>query len=331
MNNFTFPYKKVLILENEWWDENDTSEFNYFYKFVKEDSSIEFKIIDRAASKDKNEIVQALLWVDVLMFASTFLYESDVKGLGDLLMKIPVSKHVIGYPVSNKNLQQHIEQIWEVEELSKMSHHKVFELVQTLPILMDEYPPLLEIDMVQYKNEWEKQEEERIYKNKNIPKTGRKIRIGKLNAFGEQWSLLKEGDIVDELDCSSIDPNPSRGAWVMGKDEPVKLLNDDGYEEYQYEDLTAKALTLEFFSRGSSKNKTDLMETLELWIYKSVGGNLDDAELWDWCDNICDLVGVERRNNRCYFEKRLKEYRTKHFFFKENSGDPRTKKISAFK
>ena len=241
-----------------------------------------------------------------MLFASTFLYQNDVKGLGDLLMKIPVTKNVIGYPVSNKSLQQHIEDTWELSELAKMSHHKVFELVLFHEDLLEHNDNLIEeIDMVHYKTKWDKQEEERIYKNHNMPKTGRKIRIGKLEAFGEQWSQLKEGDVVDELDCSSIDPNPARGSWVMGKDEPVKLLNDGGYEEYQYEDITAKALTLEFFSRGSAKNKTDLMETLELWIYKSVGCQLSDADLWGWCDNICNMVGVERRGNRRYFEKRL--------------------------
>jgi hypothetical protein len=328
MENYTFPYKKVLILENEWWNENDSSGFHYFYKSVKEDGGVEFKIIDNAAGKDRNEIVQALLWADVLMFESTFLYESDVKGLGDLLMKIPVSKHVIGYPVSNKSLQQHIEQIWEVEELAKMSHHKVFELVETHPSLMDEEPPLLEIDMVQYKTIWDKQEKERIEKNHSIPKTGRKVRIGKLQAFGEQWSLLKEGDVVDELDCTSIDPNNKRGVWVMGKDEPVKLLNDDNYEEFQFETITAEALTIEFFSRGRSKDRKDLMETVEIWIAR-VSAKCDGSELWDWCDSLCNLIGVERRGNRSYFEKRLKEYQSKYQYFGE--GDPRLKKVSAFK
>jgi hypothetical protein len=118
--------------------------------------------------------------------------------------------------------------------------------------------------------------------------------------------------------------------WVMGKDEPVKLLNDSGYEEFKYADLTAKALTLEFFSRGACKDREDLMETIEVWIYK-VSGTIDDTELWDWCDSLCKITGVERRGNRSYFESRLQEYRKEHKFFREAGGDPRLKKISAFR
>lgn len=332
MRTYSFPYKKVLILENEHWNDNDSTQLHSLYKDLKKDPTIEFKIIDHAGGRDKNEIVESLLWCDVLLFASTFLYQSDVKGLGDLLMKIPITKNVIGYAMSNKSLQQHIEDTWGLKELAQMSHHKVFELVWFDEDLLEfSENPFKEIDLIQYKTQWDKEEEERIFKNHNMPKTGRKIRIGKIQASGPQWSLLKEGDVVDELDCSSIDERPSRGAWVMGKDEPVKLLNDSGYEEYQYDDLTAEGLTLEFFSRGSAKNRTDLMETLQLWIYKSVGCQLDDTELWEWCDNICNLVGVERRGNRHYFESRLKEYRQKHLYFREPGGDPREKKISAFK
>lgn len=330
MEKYIFPYKKALILENEFWKEDDDTGFHSFYKHIKKDSSIEFKVIDRAAGQDKNEIVQALLWADVLLFSSTFLYQADVKGLGDLLMKIPAPKHVIGYAMSNKSLQQHIEETWSLEELAKMSHHKVFELVHYHPDLMDQ-EPIVEINMGRYKTKWDKQEKERVERNHNMPKTGRKIKIGKILANGTQWSLLKEGDIVDELDCSTIDSNPARGTWVMGKDEPVKLLNDGGYEEYEYAELNSENLVLEFFSRGSKKESFDQMEILQIWIHNCVGMQLDDTELWDWCDKICTMVGVERRGNRRYFERRLKEYREKYYFFKEPHGDPRSKKVSAFK
>lgn len=326
---YIFPYKKVLILENELWQDIKGTGFYNFYKELL-DQGVEFKIIEQAANKDKNEIIFCLMWADVLMFASTFLYRADIKGLGDLLMGIPKPKVVIGYPVSNKNLQHHIEDIWELNDLTKMSHHKVFELVEPHIDLRDLEEPLLEIDMVQYKTKFLKEEEERVFKNHNMPKTRRKVKIGKITAFGPQWSNLKEGDVVDELDCSSIDPNTGRGVWVMGKDEPVKLLNDSGYQEFEYDDLTAEALALEFLSRGEKKDNTSLLETLQLWIY-GVSGKVDETELWNWCDELCKMVGVERRGNRHYFERRLNEYRSKHKVFKEAGGDPREKNASAFR
>lgn len=322
MDNYTFPYKKVLILENEDWKDDEETAFHYFYRKLKK-SGVEFKIIDHAASKKKEDIVSAMLWCEALLFSSTFIYRYEVKGLGDLLMNIPIPKTVIGYVMGSRgDLEFYLTDIWELKELAKMSHHKVFELVNTHPQLGE---PLSEIDMVKFKTKFDEEEAERIHRNHNMPKTGRKVLIKKIQAFGKQWSLLKEGDIVDELDCSSIDESPERGVWVMGLDEPVKLLNDDNYEEYEYDTLSSEALTLEFFSRGRAKNRKSQMETIHTWIHNCVGCQLDDSELWLKCDSICTLVGVERRGNRTYFERRLKEYREKYHYFKESAPDPREK------
>ncbi len=331
MSDFKFPYKKVLILENEIWEDDDTTQLHFFYRKLKT-MGVKFTIIDRAAGKPKNDIVKALMSNEVLLFSSTFLYEQDVKGLGDLLGSeyfVNSPKVVIGHVMGQRgNLKYYIEKIWNLEELAKMSHHKVLELVEVHTSLGE---PFSEINMKEYKTLWDKREKERITKNHSMPKTGRKVKICDIQAFGPQWSLLKKGDVVDELDCSSIDESPERGVWVMGKDEPVKLLNDNGYEEYEYEDVTSEALVLEFFSRGSRKDRKDLMETLQLWIYKCCGIQLEDGELWEKCDDVCKLIGVERRGNRKYFERRLKEYRSKYSYFREPSGDPRAKKVSAFK
>lgn len=147
MGKYNLPYKKILILENGVWNERENSGFRDFYVGLVEEG-VTFKIIDRAVSKDKNEIVQALLWSDALLFSSTFLYEHDVKGIGDLLMEIPKPIVVIGWANSNKPLKYYLEKIWNSGELTKMSHHKVFELVQPDP--MDDEDVLEEIDMVKY-------------------------------------------------------------------------------------------------------------------------------------------------------------------------------------
>lgn len=327
------PYKKILILENEYWDANQGNDAYRFYTQL-EENGVEFKIIERAAHAATNkEIVDAMLWCDAILFASTFFYSWDVKGVGDLLMNVPVPKTVIGYVMGVNPLLYHLTTIWKLEELSKMSHHKVFELVKChLYDDEDDDEMLTEIDMLQFKTAWDKEVAELIEFNHSFKSTGKKIKIGTLRAVGEQWSLLKEGDIVDELECSTIDPNPARGTWVMGKDEPVKLVNDSGYEEYQYEELTAENLTLEFFSRGGRKDLVDVMETVESWIYHALGKILleegGDIELWEWCDTLCKTIGVERRGNRHYFEKRLKEYNKAHKFFKEPTNDPKDRMMA---
>ena len=335
--------KKVLILENEFWDANKgTCVYRYYEEL--QSKGVEFKIIERAAdTATDEEIVSSILWCDTLLFASTFLYQSDVKSLGDLLMKIPKPITVIGYVTGSNSLKSYLEKIWSLEELSKMSHHTVYELVK-YGDWMDEVE-MLEIDMLRYKKSWDEEVAKKVAYNHSFKPTGRKVRIKKVNAFGDQWSLLKEGDIVDELECSELEKgtevlNPEteryelvgkgvvmRGIWVMGKDEPVKLLNDGGHEEWEFEEVNAENLTYEFFSRGCKLHKKDAMETVEICIYHALGRMLNEEggqiELWGWCDTLCDTIGVERRSNRRYFERRLLEYHKRFSLFKEGTNDPK--------
>jgi hypothetical protein len=217
--------KHVLFLENEFWREDQLIN-NLYNWFVEND--IECTIIDRASHR-KDEIVELLPVIDCIAFQSTFLYEDEVKGVGDLLKKMPKPLTVFGLPTGDQGLEYFLERIWEVSELAQMSHHNVYELEHVFfdkyDDIADDYQWCRKVDMMAYKTEWERLEHERVTKNKNMPKTGNKVLIKQVQACGSQWSNLKEGDIVDELNCSSIDENPARGIWVMGVDEPVKLLN----------------------------------------------------------------------------------------------------------
>jgi hypothetical protein len=305
--------KKALFIENGFFDDMK-GHFVYDLYEKLESNGVECIIIDQASQK-KVEVFQNANSADLIAFASTFLYESEVKGIGDLLKNVKSPKMILGQVVGGNSLLYYVDKIWSIEELSQLSHHRLFEIISN-PHYDENFTE--ELDLTFYPKELERLEQERIQRNKGFRKTGRRVKIKTLQAVGKQWSNLKEGNIVDELDCSSIDPNPNRGTWVMGLEEPVKLLNDSGYEEWEYEDLKASALTREFFSRGSMLHQTELMKVVSDWI-KNVSGKLNATELWEWCDNLCNTVGVERRGNRSYFERRLKEYKGKYTYFKEPS------------
>jgi len=316
-NNILLTTKHVLFLENEYW--NNQVMVNHLHDHLVS-VGIKCTVIDRASHR-KDEIIAALPTIDAVCFESTFLYENDVKGVGDLLKQCPKPLLVFGGVIggSIKSLAGYLERIWEVKELAEMSHHRVFELEYNQYTLEDGGEWYTEIDMLQYKQEWE-----RITKNKNMPKTGNKVLIKELQNRTGVWANLKQGDIVDELDCSSIDENPHRGIWVMGVDEPVKLLNADRYEEWEYHEPNYLALTKEFWARGNRANAGEtelygnLFDLMVEWI-RNCSSKLrtTDQELWEWCDTICNSVGVERRGNRRYFERRLKEYRERFHFFRE--------------
>jgi len=307
--------KKALFIENGFFSDMKGTKIDRIYKRLI-NQGVETKIIEQASS-NLEKVIEAVMWCDSIYFASTFIYEHEIKGIGDLLIKIPLSKCIYGDSISGNPLVSHLEEIWNLEELAKMSHHKVFEIISI--DYSSEFSEVIceNINMLLYKEKWDIQENERIIKNQGFKKTGRSIIIGKINASGKQWSKLKEGNIVDELDCSEIDPNPKMGIWVMGLDEPVKLLNSDSNEEWKYSELKSDCLSREFFARGNALDKIELIDVVSDWICYGNLAKLSSCEIWEWCDNLCNTIGIERRGNRNYFEKRLNEYRKKHTYFLE--------------
>jgi hypothetical protein len=309
--------QKALFIENGFFSSMEHTEIDRIHKRLQE-SGVECRVIDQA-SQHKKEVFEGALWADSILFSSTFLYSDEVKGVGDLLIKIPQSKNIYGYCMSGNPLVYEVENLWNLKELSSMSHHRLFEISHSYfdDDLGEDYPWAKEIDLNVYVEKLKAEEDERIKKNQGFPKTGRKVKIKKIQAQGSQWSKLEEDMIVDELDCSEIDPNPKRGIWVMGLDEPVKLLNSDGYDEWQYAELKAHHLAREFFARGNALDKSSMISIVGDWINGGNISGLDGGKLWEWCDRLCETIGVERRGNRSYFERRLQEYAKKYTYFRE--------------
>jgi hypothetical protein len=324
MANIFNEIKHALFLENEYW-KNQVMVNDLHDHLVS--LGIKCTVIDNASNR-KPEIIEALATADAIIFESTFIYAHEVKSVGDLLKMVKRPLLVFGGVIGGgmKTLQSYIEKIWSLEECVAMSHHRVFQLEYHRFRVEDGAELYQEINMSQYKTEWDRLEAERIHKNHNMPKTGNKVLIKQLQAFGGQWSNLKEGDIVDELDCTSIDKEPHRGIWVMGKDEPVKLQNADRYEEWEFHEPSYHALTREFFARGNRGNAEhteqygSLFNLMAEWIRKCSSELITpDVELWQWCDTVCDSVGVERRGNRRYIERRIKEYRKRFHYLREEA------------
>jgi len=303
--------KRCLFIENGVFTSEEALGVYYIFEKLK-DNGVECKVVERASQNSK-EVYEGLKWCDSIFFSSTFLYQNEIKGLGDLIKSIKDPKMIFGKLVGGNTLDSlayEMENIWPLKELVEFAHHTIYEIKGSRDF------DLVRIDMSRYVSEFEASEKERIEKNRSFEKTGRRVIIKKIQASSRQWSNLKEGSVVDELDCRSIDPNPSRGVWVMGLEEPVKLLNDSGYEEWEYEDLKAFALAKEFFSRGAMLDQGELLNIVSDWI-KISSGKTNEGELWDWCNTLCETVGVERRGNRSYFERRLKQYKSKYNYFKE--------------
>ena len=310
-------FKKVVFIENEDWESMKHTPIQNIYEDLTS-QGVECVIIERASGK-KAEVFEAVNKSDAIFFASTFLYKEEVKGVGDLLKAVKEPKMIFGWPMnSSKDLAASIESIWDVYEMVQFSHHRIFEILHRRIDENDNW--YRELDMTLYGKEVAALEEERIKRNAGFKRLKTKVLIKKIQACGPEWSLLKEGDIVDELDCSEIDDCPQRGIWVMGKTEPVKLLNDSGYDEWEYVNPNCYDLANEFFSRGSvnDENHRDLKKLIGDYIGKRTGKlRMNESELRDVCDQSRKNEEVEHGGNRQFLQRRVNEHREKSIKFKD--------------
>lgn len=304
--------KNVLVLENEFIQSDDMVN-RIIEKFREEGDNI--VIIEQAYQQPKETLVQAILAADKLLFQTTWLRTEQLSPFGNLLA-IAKPLEIYAISICSHTLEHNLEKTFEVEILAKLSKHKLFDVVDRWG---EKENWVREVNLDVYQEKLDKEEEERQNLYKGLKKTGFKILIKTIQAHGKQWSNLKEGDIVEELDYSEHDPNPKRGVWVMGNGEPVKLLNSDGYDEFEFADDKCFALAHDFFARGNARDQKDLIILVAQYINGYLQRDIRTGEktLWDFCDELCNTVGVERRGNRRYFETRLKRYIAKHTYLTE--------------
>lgn len=306
--------KKVLVLENESLHKEDL--VNVLIEDFKEQGH-EITIIENAVRQDRDKIIQAMAAADILLFQTTWLRTHEVEPLGKLLVAMKPME-IYALSLCSHSIYHNLENTFDVETLAKLSKHKLFDVKQTHRSLRDA-DWAVEVDLKQYQTQLDEAEAKRQNLYKGLKPTGFKIKIKQLQAQGKVFSNLKEGDIVDALDYSKHDPNPKRGVWVMGNGEPVKLLNSDGYNEFEYADNKCFALATDFYTRGNNANDVDGIRLLAQYVngYLVKDINKGNKTLWDFCDEVCTLVGVERRGNRHYFETRLTEYTNRYTYFNE--------------
>lgn len=309
---------KYLRLENGICEKHDPIEFNWD-KIPKENN--EFKIIENASNKPKEEIYKAMMWADEIWFQSTFIYLDQIYGMGKLLLKLP-SKVVKIQNLSSKTILYHIEDLFSLEESATLDKHKIYQI----NFLEDD----ILIDLSCFRAEIDEQERLKKEHYDNLLPTGRKVIIGNVQTVGKEWSLLKEGDVVDEIDNSEQDPSPGRGIWVRGLTEPVKLLNEDQRQEFTFETISAMALAIEFASFKGTKVNSDVIELL-MWRINSIKSEIEHetCTLWDFCTQVCDYLKIERRYYRYFIEQKMIKYHEKYNFFAEYDRKTRLFKHNA--
>jgi len=127
--------------------------------------------------------------------------------------------------------------------------------------------------------------------------TGRKIKVLGCIAYGEAFKNLPIGEIVDELDMSMTDPNTSRGVWIMGNGEPIKLINSSSIREFDIVNKkpTTEKLVENIFSLFNLDKS--MISELEynglLYLVENKKENTMSISNF-----ICELMNIPKRGNR---------------------------------
>lgn len=201
------------------------------------------------------------------------------------------------------DLQEFLENNLTPEELFSVKQHNIYVMGRNYCELNEEKHKLLDFSPIVkkvYKELSKKHVHDlfvKHYQSTAIQRpTGKKIKILGCTAHGPQFQNLPIGEIVDELDCSKIDPNPSRGLWVMGNGELIKLINDSGFREYEIvSHLSTEEKLIEI---GKSTDLSlDKLSRLQICGLINI---LEDKELdsMSKANIICEEIKIPKRGNR---------------------------------
>lgn len=301
-----YQIKELLYLENQALHSDQVA-------FVSKLRSlgVTVHVIERANHDSSIVDIKSLLGlIDSVVFQSTFLRWSEVQEVGLLFKSVKRPLNIFGKSIGVDNLELGLTNCFDMKDLAVMSHHKLYEVSDMYYDIGDSVVP---VDLNKYKErinevvklkveiiELRRLEDMDILSNEleQIKPTGRKVIIKNIKACGNQWSNIKEGSVVDELNCIHFDDNPNRGVWVMGLSEPVKLLNDSGYNEWEYENPDALALVQECLSIMLSKCNMDLLIPFIIYLNEKLSPDDERDSVHGYVNYLLETTNTEKRVNR---------------------------------
>lgn len=304
---------KVLIIEN---DGRLPDNVKRILAKLKPDEVREFTNFQYC---DKTDFPAALMACDTILIETTLIHKYQVDEMVALMAKVPSKQIIFTWEDTVKELFEYLE---NEDDIVKIAHHKIGYYAHTFDIEDGKQPvnyttlfadnaaivgERLRIAAEELATRLAK---EQAYRDTAQTRpTGQMVLIKTVMASGKQWSTLKEGSIVPALDMSEQDERANRGVWVWGLTEPVKLLNDTGYNEYELvadENTSMREIALEILKI------VDLFDPKEKDVFSVIGfieaalAEDDKAAQLHWCLTAwLDDNDIPRRGNRNKIETYL--------------------------
>lgn len=266
--------------------------------------------------EDENEFFASLLWCDTILTQTTLVYKYQVDNMVELMAKIKEPKQIIFYWKST--VEELFDYLKDDDSIATIDHHQIgywgYDIKEKVKIINSDLFKQRAAE-VRFRLEQEaevkrlKEESEKKYRDEAINrKTGQKVLINRVLASGNAFSTLVPNTIVDVLDMSEQDPRPNRGIWVWGNGEPVKLVNDSGYYEYELltNDIRDVALEILKIAEIEEPTQTDIFAVIGMIEESKLVGNFS-TKLHDNITDWLDGKDLPRRGYRTRIETLIKK------------------------
>lgn len=218
--------EKIIVLENDHFVHDDIQ--TMLDKLLLSHPDYQIEYLYGAKHRMKEEIAEKINWC-TMIFADTTLTEwGQNHQIIQLLSMIKQPKKVC---LVHYELKKALDQFMEPKDYWSIKQHKIYEVERGPWNDFKMYDINIDTETAEYQQFIDK--EKSIRDNIKNKLTGRQVKILDIVAYNPEFNNLKRDMIVDEVDASEIDPNPKRGIWVWGINEPVKLLNEPHAIEYQ--------------------------------------------------------------------------------------------------
>ena len=273
--------KTLLVIEND--PSLDTLTENFVSKFKRYNDNSEVIIFTNFRQKSKKELVDTITQCTDIFCRTSLISGSEyqLKDMAKLLANFEDSKNIM---IFSSDLESSINDILDDKEIFDIKHHIIFDQIENKRLYF--YDAIKRV------------EKELLYQKDSTQRAIGKVKILECNGFGPQFENLPIGEVVDILDMSDIDPSPNKGVWVMGNGEPVKLINDYRFREYELISDNTYDKIIAF----SGANNVHKSIRLAIEDVISNPNNYVNAG-----NEICDLLGIPRRGNRNNINSLIRE------------------------
>lgn len=298
----------LVVIEN-----NSNLDEAYYVNHFIENYTGEVIELTSFYQKSNEEVFKAVSKCTDIAVQTCFVNGSDnqLYGMVKLLSKIkhPINVYIAYLGISHQNeLYEYLKENLDPEQLFSIEQHNVYAMSRNM-YSGEELDPHVLLDFTSITNKVHKERTKVLVHKLYIEHykataqgrpTGRKVLVLGCTAHGKAFENLPIGQEVDELEGDDLltSGKPPRGVWIWGNGEPIMLVNDAGFREYNITTKLDNEGILKEIGKviGISKDISKLKELKRRGLIHIIE---DEEEVAIGKANlICELLKIPKRGNR---------------------------------